>query len=254
MHQTLEKQKKTIDKPRAGDIVIATKCISVPPGTLGVIEGSIDSPLKSTPTCFRFSAHRDINYVSASGGPVPRIELSQLKHTGYSILGNFWRWKDGISGAGRGEDYQLRVPLWEWVETPSLDFWNDLTIEHIVTRRYYRNPCDRDDSGFDLFEFAKKFDRLYLSKVPDSMRNSSTHCLSGEKWSVVGSYTSFRRSFKTDDELDAWLHKYKVKRFERKSAGIVIVYLVPTLKNPVTKQWGNEILDSRFSDFQLLPG
>ena len=51
--------------------------------------------------------------VSCSGGPCPMVKLADLTYVG-THLATFWRWLDGISGAGRGDYYQLEVPLWSW--------------------------------------------------------------------------------------------------------------------------------------------
>jgi hypothetical protein len=82
---------------------------------IGIIDGTLGKPKKGYAMTFNASAYRDRGYVECSGGPGSIMTPSQeLVDTGLIISRRFWRWKDGIVGAGRGEDYYLKVPLWWW--------------------------------------------------------------------------------------------------------------------------------------------
>lgn len=113
--------------PMPGDAVrLATTYADgwVPKGAIGILEGYdegtvVGRPLQEYLCCFNFSAFRGSTrgspeYVRCSGGPLPCVAPADLVATGETVEVRFWRWKDGIMGAGRADNYTLAVPLWEW--------------------------------------------------------------------------------------------------------------------------------------------
>lgn len=83
-------------------------------GGFAVLQGTLGEARDTYYACFGASAFRDNRYVSCSGGPVPDIAIEELYATGETRMQTFWRWKDGIAGAHRGDYYELEVPVWSW--------------------------------------------------------------------------------------------------------------------------------------------
>lgn len=103
--------------PMPGDAImldVGCECTGVKPGTVAVLEGRIGQCRDEYMACFSASAFNDGQCVNCSGGPVPYVSPEQLVATGEMITVQFWRWKDGMAGAHRGEYYQKEVPLWKW--------------------------------------------------------------------------------------------------------------------------------------------
>lgn len=74
-----------------------------------------DCGVTDTPAKYRLPIGRD--RVSVSGGPCPFANMADLEYVG-THRATFWRWRDGIAGQDRGENYQLDVPLWSWKGQP----------------------------------------------------------------------------------------------------------------------------------------
>lgn len=108
--------------PRAGDTVrlaLPWKWASeLPVNSIGIINGMVneDMTYKTGSLTFRASAFRNDSVVSCSGGPatIGGVATENLRWTGETIERTFWRWKDNFPGAGRGYNYTLTVPVWEW--------------------------------------------------------------------------------------------------------------------------------------------
>lgn len=106
------------ERPRQGDVVRVTGSgyYAARPGDFGLIDYCYGSE-EVVGVCLRFSACRpypDRHSVSCSGGPVPAVKVAKLVATGYLRATNFWKWWDNLSGGGRGENYNMFVPLWDW--------------------------------------------------------------------------------------------------------------------------------------------
>lgn len=106
------------ERPRQGDVVRVTGSAyyAARPGNFGMIDYCYGSE-EVVGVCLGFSAHRpypDRDSVSISGGPTPAVRVSELKPSGYLRATNYWKWWDNWSGGGRGEDYLLFVPMWDW--------------------------------------------------------------------------------------------------------------------------------------------
>jgi len=89
---------------------------------IGIIEGRVGQRSERAFVCFNARAFRGPasrqqpdEIVCCSGGPAPQLVLSKLQATGETIDVPAWRWRDGIPGAGRGEDYTIEVPVWDWL-------------------------------------------------------------------------------------------------------------------------------------------
>lgn len=119
-------------RPRPGDAVrVTSRCpwqwgyrpnrgkdgagAFVTDGDIGMIGGLVGATPVAANIIFNFSAFNNGHIVSCSGGPGAIYpSLSQLRYTGETVKVRFWKWKDGLPGAGRGEDYEMEVPVWEW--------------------------------------------------------------------------------------------------------------------------------------------
>ncbi len=100
--------------PMPGDLVKVrrdTGC-SVPAGSVGVIEGLIRCRRKRNLVCFNDNTFRNDEFVSASGGPAYFMDMRLLHASPQLINKLFWRWKDGVRGAGRGEYYSKQCQVW----------------------------------------------------------------------------------------------------------------------------------------------
>ena len=100
-------------KPLPGDVVIVNKNGT---GRRAVIDGGTHYGPDFLMVVENPSAFRDPTrwpYVSVSGGPCPAIPPEELVLVG-AMHRNFWTWRDGIRGAGRGMDYTAAVLLWAW--------------------------------------------------------------------------------------------------------------------------------------------
>ena len=107
--------------PRGGDAVVllspwewAGSLVNV--GDIGIIDGLVrKSATEDVQITFRYSAFNDGEVCQCSGGPgtisTPITELFRMP--GLKKI-TFWRWKNGIPGAGRGCHYEKEVPVWGW--------------------------------------------------------------------------------------------------------------------------------------------
>lgn len=101
--------------PMPGDVVRLDGVLTgARRGSIGVLGGVLGRARDEYEVCFSASAFRNDQYVSCSGGPIPFVGAEDLIPTGEVLQQTFWRWKDGRSGAGRGEYYSLEVPVWSW--------------------------------------------------------------------------------------------------------------------------------------------
>lgn len=108
--------------PQAGDVVrLDGYYCGAKRGSYAVLQGREGRLYDAYYACFSASAHRDTSrngtefFVSCSGGPVPEIGIEDLVPTGETKIQSFWRFKDGIVGAGRAEYYELEVAVWSWI-------------------------------------------------------------------------------------------------------------------------------------------
>lgn len=84
-------------------------------GTIGVLGGAFDQPDRASTITFNARTHRSETGVSCGGGPATfHTEWSELRATTDITRIPVWRWKNGWSRAGEGEDYAAMVPVWEW--------------------------------------------------------------------------------------------------------------------------------------------
>ncbi len=84
-------------------------------GTLGVLGSAFDQPEHASTITFNAHTHRSDTGVSCSGGPgTVETEWSELRATTDVTRIPVWRWRNGWSGAGEGEDYAVMVPVWDW--------------------------------------------------------------------------------------------------------------------------------------------
>lgn len=102
--------------PMPGDAVRLTKRYhGADQGEIGIIGGMIGEPKDHYNITFKYSAYRDDQYVSCSGGPgTIATPASKLKPTGLTTKVWFWKFKDGIREANNDEIYYMYVPVWEW--------------------------------------------------------------------------------------------------------------------------------------------
>lgn len=106
------------DQPGPGHAVrLDGAYVGTAPGDIAILGGCHGRHQEKEYATFAASAHMNESIVSCSGGPVPEVRLADLEPTGETIQRQFWRWRDGISGGGRGEYYNLEVPLWSWRKT-----------------------------------------------------------------------------------------------------------------------------------------
>lgn len=133
--------------PMPGDVVrLDGDYVGARQGAYAVLGGRLDRTRDEFEVCFSASAFRDEQFVSCSGGPVPFVGAEELVATGETRPQTFWRWRDNIAGAGRGEAYTLEVPVWSW--TPGS----------------YRARADR---ALATYRFWAEDDALWL---PDAQR------------------------------------------------------------------------------------
>jgi hypothetical protein len=116
--------------PGAGHLIRLDGCYcGARPGQYAVLGGVIGEPMDETLATFSASAFCDGEIVSCSGGPVPYVALADLEATGQTAPVQFWRWRDGLSGADRAEHFVVDVPVWSWKGTDASVF--DLDRESV---------------------------------------------------------------------------------------------------------------------------
>lgn len=100
----------------AGDAIRLTKpWKEAKVGQIGIIQGMRHRAISSGSITFNYSAFRDDKVVTCSGGPGTIItESNRLVPTGEKMLIWYWRWKDGYAKAHNGEEYAMKVNVWEW--------------------------------------------------------------------------------------------------------------------------------------------
>lgn len=91
---------------------------SVRVGDMGVLDGFVGKPSEQGSVIFHARSFRDDHVVSSSGGPgtisTPITELTRTEDTTTMTV---WQWRDGIAGAGKGIEYAITVPVWDWHPT-----------------------------------------------------------------------------------------------------------------------------------------
>jgi hypothetical protein len=102
------------DVPMPGDLVKvrSDKDCSVKAGSVGIIEGELGRRRRMNLVCFNDSTFRDDEYVSASGGPAYCMDMSRLRPSPQIINKLFWRWRNGVRGAGCAEYYFKQCRVW----------------------------------------------------------------------------------------------------------------------------------------------
>lgn len=110
----MQTSKTEIDIPMPGDLVKVRRDMgcSVKAGSVGIIDGLIGCRRTTNIVCFNDNTFRDDTFVSASGGPAYFIDMHKLHPSPQIINKLFWRWKDGVRGAGRGEYYFKQCRVW----------------------------------------------------------------------------------------------------------------------------------------------
>lgn len=121
--------------PQAGHVVRLTQDWSIAKnGQIGVISGMLNQDLDNiqvtfSPSAFRGPSHPYSTWefnrwvCSVSGGPgTICLNPNRLVRAPEGMVQQrFWMWGDGGPGPGRGIDYLLHVPLWEWDGTSGED-------------------------------------------------------------------------------------------------------------------------------------
>jgi hypothetical protein len=84
-------------------------------GEIGIIGGVVGTRKNEISITFNYSAFSDGKVVHCSGGPATiNTPAKELIETEKKMEVLFWKWKDGIPGAGRGIYYKKMVRVWEW--------------------------------------------------------------------------------------------------------------------------------------------
>lgn len=118
--------------PLPGDAVRLTgSYIGVKPGGIAIIDGLIDKPEAEYLVMFHAQAFRDDSMVSCGGGPGLYIPLCNLRYTGKSYNGFFWKWRDRPRADG-GMYFRQVVNLWDW------DGSNSIFIANIFSNGYHQ--------------------------------------------------------------------------------------------------------------------
>lgn len=101
--------------PRAGDAVrLSAPWMGLDAGAVGVLGGMVGYVDGGSIT-FRAETFRDGRVVSCSGGPATiHTDAAELSLTGETAELPVWRFRNGVRKAGNGEDYTVRVRVWEW--------------------------------------------------------------------------------------------------------------------------------------------
>jgi hypothetical protein len=106
--------------PLPGDAIRLTGTyIGVKAGDIAIISGKVGQVDAEYFITFFANAFRDTEWVDCGGGPALYIPRGNLRYTGETYLGHFWRWKDRPRADG-SERYRQLVNLWEWDGDKSL--------------------------------------------------------------------------------------------------------------------------------------
>ncbi len=109
--------------PQGGDAVrLTTAWHGASPGDIGVLGGFVgqipprgEGSITFNAVTFRGPAADGRILVQASGGPASiSTPVRELAKTGQPVALPVWRWRRGGPGRGRGEEYTVTVPLWDW--------------------------------------------------------------------------------------------------------------------------------------------
>lgn len=238
--------------PRAGDAVILTgDYAGAVPGDIGVIGGSFRGG--NNDLTFNYRAFRTEMYVSCGGGP-GLFNVPDLHPTGLTTKVTFWRWKNGMAGAGNGEEFALEVPLWEYKgEGPAL-YWKpeEVTVERLLADKKLSLTTEREfwfpeeyawgdvyRGGFCVTRCGNRPSDDYMGRilknaylkrklltvlchiVPQGVGYMFTVQLNG------GAFTAFR----TRLELDEWMQAYALEVVaEENHLGLDTLVVVPNAK------------------------
>ncbi len=122
----------TNQHPKTGDVVVCISGFEI--GQIGVLEGMLDRHYDSQMVCFNANAYRDDRKVTCGGGSAFYVLTKQLIPTDITVERRFWRFKDGIAGAGRGEDYILPVKVWGYKAERPNEYFPDTTVEKVLNK------------------------------------------------------------------------------------------------------------------------
>jgi len=237
-------------KPKAGDVVICTGGKEI--GQMACLGGMVGSEKEEWHMCYNFNAFNDGNVVSCSGGMSYTIPTEELIATGRTRLATFWKWKDGIAGAGNGERYQEEVTLWEYQSEKAHIVYPAMSVKDILYRKSLNfdssifTPEDdssgsryepmRGDYVFTNLEFPPKFgSRNYRDSAGETLFSAAQYFRSvylseeqsgnvyGYKFIVTVDASAFT-AFKTEEELNAFIDAYKLTKVKReKDDGYLLV-------------------------------
>jgi len=105
---------ETRKAPMPGDLirVVASDDSLIKVGSYGVVNGSVNQPKSVCEVTFNYyTPYHDGKVVSASGGPVRRINASTLKYVGKKSL-TVWKF-EGLPTAGGGVNRKITVNVFE---------------------------------------------------------------------------------------------------------------------------------------------
>lgn len=249
-----------ISVPKAGDVVVCTNGSEI--GKFAVLEGCLNRVYEKQMICYSASAFRDEEHVSCSGGPAYYVETSKLINTGRTIKRQFWKWKDGISGADNSDYYDLEVPVWEYISDKAHAIFEQVTVAEIYHRKdikfaeelssypipdqgehEQRYSLYRGDYQLTNQEYPEKFGiKTYYDQCAKSILASyisfsniyiTTHdkpvgC--GYLYTVTG---AMQTAFRDKAELEQFLKAYDLRMFKPK--GYLSAVLLSVGK---TSNWG----------------
>jgi len=102
---------------KPGDLVCAIKSDDplIKPNKCGVFEGYREwNGKKYAGVTFNFTPpFKERSHIIASGGPSRLINPRNIKPTKKKEKVTFWRWKEGIPGAGRAKYFEKKVNVFE---------------------------------------------------------------------------------------------------------------------------------------------
>jgi hypothetical protein len=162
--------------PGAGHLIRLDGCYcGARPGQYAVLGGVIGEPRDEELATFSASAFCDGEIVSCSGGPAPYVTLADLEATGQTAPAQFWRWRDGISGADRAEHFVVDVPVWSWKGTDDSVFDLDReTVRRALDKMEIQYPDNgmRSDCVDDGF---RNRIRMVLGEVLEDLIRDEAH-------------------------------------------------------------------------------
>ena len=190
----------------------------LPPFSVGICDGAIlpHETGSGVSITFNYSAFKGANSCSCSGGPGSIFTpVECLRFTGLEVECTFWRWRDGLQGAGRGVSYREYVPLFVWYQSefdalvkPELishkrycEMWEVLPPIEISTDSWFKAPYT-DETGKIVLETMSG---VFACSEP------YTHT----KETVVLS-CFYKVTYKTPNKETGYYEDYNVQYFEQK--------------------------------------